>query len=157
MTTTTSYGTWTNRCEPYAAGFAQSVRESLGDYADDYDLDGPEGLTRAYRDAINEALPPGVSLCGDEFIGPWKAADDAFDGYPLTDLGGLDIKAIVEDVDFWAIAARHEKEPAMHHTIQAITGSADLAQLMNTYAPATPEDAAETPPSRKPARRTTAR
>jgi len=106
MAITTSYGTWNNCVEHYSTGVAQTVTEALGDYADDYDVDA---IVADYRDAINAALPQGVTLAGDEFIGPWRPADDEFDGYPVDDHGVLDIKAIVDGVDFWAIADRHDK------------------------------------------------
>jgi hypothetical protein len=105
MTTSTSYGTWTTRVEPYVANFATSVYEALGDLADDYDTDAIEA---DYRNAINEALPKGVSLCGSEFIGPAYDADCDFDGYPTDEYGRLDIKTIVESVDFWEIVAKHD-------------------------------------------------
>jgi hypothetical protein len=102
MTTTTIYGTWTTRVEPYSATFSTSVYEALGDYADECDIDAIEA---DYRNAINEALPDGVSLCGSEFIGPAYAD---FDGYPTDEYGRLDIRAIVESVDFWEIVAKHD-------------------------------------------------
>ena len=105
MATTTSYGTWNNKVERYSLTVEQSVFDALGDYADDYDR---EALTAAYRDAINDALPDGVTLAGDEFIGPHQPADDEFDGHPHTEDGALDIKAIVETIDFWEIAAKHD-------------------------------------------------
>jgi hypothetical protein len=103
MTTTTSYGTWNDRVEPHSANFSTSVYEALGDFADDYDTDAIEA---DYRNAINEALPDGVSLCGDEFIGPAYDAD--FDGYPTDEYGRLDIRTIVESVDFWEIVSKHD-------------------------------------------------
>lgn len=106
MTTTTSYGTWNNRVEPHALTLEQSVFEALGDFADDYDLDA---LTAAYRDAINEALPAGVSLCGDEFIGPYESQDWESAGYPVDEDNRLDIGAIVEGVDFWKLAESFDK------------------------------------------------
>lgn len=106
MTTTTSYGTWNNRVEPHALTLEQSVFEALGDFADDYDLDA---LTAAYRDAINEALPAGVSLCGNEFIGPHASQDWSRLGYPADEYNRLDIGAIVRGIDFQAIAAEHDK------------------------------------------------
>lgn len=105
MTTTTYYGTWNDRVEPHSANFSTSVYTALGDFADDYDIDAIEA---DYRAAINDALPDGVSLCGDEFIGPAHDADCDFDGYPTDEYGRLDIKAIVESVDFWAIVAKHD-------------------------------------------------
>lgn len=105
MTTTTPYGTWNSRVEPHSATFATSVYEALGNFADDYDIDA---IKADYRAAINEALPEGVTLVGDEFIGPAHDADCDFDGYPTDEYGRLDIKAIVESVDFWAIVAKHD-------------------------------------------------
>ena len=104
MTVTTSYGTWNNRIDAYALTVEQSVVEALGDFADEYDV---EALADAWRQAINEALPSGVALTGDEFIGPWEAGDD-FDGYPTDEFGGLDIAAIVQSIDLWKIAERYD-------------------------------------------------
>lgn len=98
---TTSYGTWNNRVDEYAANFATSVCDALGDYPDDYDLDG---LTAAYKAAINNALPARITLTGDEFIGPAYVEPGEFDGYPHRD-GRLDLKKIVKGVDFWDIAS----------------------------------------------------
>lgn len=113
MPTTTSYGNWT-KIEWTSVSVEDTVASALGDFVDDYDLDG---LVSEYRNAINDALPDGVSLCGNEFIGPAYGKDCDFDGYPLTKGGELDLKAIVESVDdaennygsFWEMAARHGK------------------------------------------------
>ncbi|WP_405149414.1 hypothetical protein OG589_14440 [Sphaerisporangium sp. NBC_01403] len=105
MTTTTTFGTWNNRVQDGELTVEQSVYVALGDYADDYDLDA---VAADYRAAINDALPSSVSLCGDEFIGPYYAEDRDFDGYPTDEDDRLDIKAIVEGIDFWAIAAEHD-------------------------------------------------
>ena len=107
MTTTTSYGTWTNRVEQYSADFETYVMEAFGS-------EGPEGfdfdaIVADYREAINDALPDSVSLCGSEFIGPYESEDWAAAGYPTDEYDRLDIKAIVETVDFWEIAAKHER------------------------------------------------
>jgi len=102
---TTSYGTWSNRVDPRALSVEQTIYEALGDYADDYDIDA---IAADYRDAINMALPEGVTLAGDEFIGPYYA-EDATWGPELEDEDGrLDIKSIVDGVDLWAIVAKHE-------------------------------------------------
>lgn len=104
--TTTSYGTWNNRVEPYALTVEQTVIEAIGDHAEDFDLDA---IAADYRDAINDALPDGVSLNGDEFYGPYSRDDANFDGYALDEDDRLDIKAIVDGIDFWEIAAKHER------------------------------------------------
>ena len=106
MTTTTSYGTWTNRADNLSLSVDQTVYEALGDYAGDYDT---AGLTDAYRNAINEALPRSVTLSGDEFYGPYYPADQNFDGYPLDGDGRLDIKAIIDGIDFWALAEKYDR------------------------------------------------
>lgn len=112
--TTTGYGTWGNNIDAHSDGLDDDVATALGDFAHDYDV---EAITTDWAKAINEALPPHVTLTGNEFIGPAYAKDQEFDGYPMQDVpagledeveGALDIKAIVESVDFWAIAERHQ-------------------------------------------------
>ncbi|WP_031171590.1 hypothetical protein [Streptosporangium roseum] len=106
MTTTTSYGTWNNRVDSYGINLQTSAIEAFGSEGPDgFDFDA---IVSDYRTAINDALPDSVSLCGDEFIGPYYEADCDFDGYPTDEGGRLDIKAIVESIDFWEIAAKHE-------------------------------------------------
>ncbi|MCX4543753.1 hypothetical protein [Streptomyces sp. NBC_01565] len=96
--TTTSYGTWCNQINDFETSPEQGLNSYLGDQdPDEYDMDS---IHLAYRRAIDDALPPSVSLCGDEFIGPAHIDDGEFDGYPTDEFGGLDLRAIVEDVDF---------------------------------------------------------
>ncbi|MGI5273145.1 hypothetical protein ACQEUU_37650 [Nonomuraea sp. CA-218870] len=105
MTTTTSYGTWNNRVEAYSLTVEQTVVEALGEFASEYDTDA---IATDYRAAINEALPEGISLSGDEFYGPYYRDEVNLDGYPTDEDDRLDFKAIVEGIDFWEIAAKHE-------------------------------------------------
>lgn len=105
MTTTTDYGTWCNRVDRYSVSLAQTVTGVAGSFADHYDL--PAAIA-AYGRAIDEALPDDVSLCGSDFIGPAYPEDGAFEGYPVNEDGGLDIKAIVEGVDLSEILEQHE-------------------------------------------------
>ncbi|WP_018223843.1 hypothetical protein [Salinispora pacifica] len=102
---TTVYGTW-NRIESLSLSVEQSVADYLGDFVDDYDFAAVVG---DYRAAINGALPDSVVLSGDEFIGPYDAADRDFDGWPVDEDGRLDLKAIVDGVDLDEIANRHDK------------------------------------------------
>lgn len=102
MTTTTEYGSWVKAGDG-TLSVEDSIAIALGDFGADYDL---PTLAAAYRQAINDALPPSVSLCGDVFYGPCHKADQDFEGYPLTEDGALDIAAIVGSVDFWAIVGR---------------------------------------------------
>lgn len=98
MTTTTSYGTWCNRVNEFETSPEDGINAYLGDSdADEYDMDA---IRQAYRDAIDAALPADVSLCGNEFIGPAYPEPGEFDDYPQDEDGALDIRAIIEELDF---------------------------------------------------------
>lgn len=112
-TTTTSYGTWCNRVNQYSTSPDSDILDYIngGDSAWQELLDASGALAeiqREYRAAINEALPPSISLCGDEFIGPAYPEDGEFDGYPQDEFGGLDFAAMVEDIDLEPIVERNE-------------------------------------------------
>lgn len=94
--TTTSYGTWYNHNRELTV--TAGIVNALGDYGNEYDIDAIEA---EYREAIDAVLPERVVLVGDEFIGPAYADDKTWDG-------DLDITALIESVDFWAIAEKHE-------------------------------------------------
>lgn len=107
-TTTTSYGTWCNQVNEYSTSPDADVIDAIGGGDTDWQqlLEASGALATIqsqYRDAIEAALPPGVSLCGDEFIGPAYPDDDEWDGYPVDDMGSIDIKACVEDIDLQPI------------------------------------------------------
>lgn len=119
MTTTTGYGTWCNRVNQYST----SPDSDVVDYIDGGDADWRQMLDEtgaldeikdAYRRAIDDALPPSISLCGDEFIGPAYPDDDEFDGYPTDDFGDLDFEALVEDIDLGAIVEYYEPYTLEH-------------------------------------------
>lgn len=105
MTTTTTYGNWNNRVESGDLTVEQSITVALGDFAHEYDADA---IAADYRAAINDALPEGISLNGDEFYGPYYRDEVNLGGYPTDEDDRLDIKAIVDGIDFWEIAAKHE-------------------------------------------------
>ncbi|MEV0732338.1 hypothetical protein [Polymorphospora sp. NPDC050346] len=107
MATTTTYGNWTTVVDRFSAGFEHGITEALGDHGGDFDI---AAIAADYHQAINEALPPGVTLNGDEFYGPAHAADQQFAGYPHNEHGELDIKAIIDSIDFWAIVAKHDPD-----------------------------------------------
>lgn len=117
MTTTTTLGTWTSLVAHYSA----SVESTVTDYLNGGDADWRERVEETgafermvadYRQAINDALPHGVALAGDEFYGPYYEADRDFQGYPTDDDGRLDIAAIVEDIDLGEIVDRHDPDNA---------------------------------------------
>ncbi|GAB7053208.1 hypothetical protein [Catenuloplanes indicus] len=100
MVTTTSYGTWANHGDGELT-LEAGVATSLGEYANDYDLDA---LTTAYRDAINDALPDSISLAGSDFYGPAYDTDRDFTGEPADA-----IREAIASVDFWSLAAKYDK------------------------------------------------
>lgn len=113
---TTEYGSWDSTVDPQALNAQGSAVEMLAGYASDYNT---AELGRAYVDAINAALPVRVSLAGEQFYGPWIVKDGEWDGYPTTEGGRLDIKAIVEGVDFWRLARSYEYGATLYVTVEA--------------------------------------
>ncbi|RZU28220.1 hypothetical protein EV284_6386 [Streptomyces sp. BK022] len=111
----TSYGTWCNQVNTYSTSPDADVLDYVNGGPNDWQnmLESTGALAKIqadYRAAINEALPPAISLCGDEFIGPWQPDDDEFDGYPVDEIGALDFKAMVEDIDLEPIVERHDPD-----------------------------------------------
>jgi hypothetical protein len=91
MSTTTSYGGWLPHGDEHALTVGDTIRQALGDDVDDFDL---VAIEREYREAIDAALPEGIGLHGEEFIGPSPPLD-------------VDIAACVASVDLWPIIERH--------------------------------------------------
>lgn len=91
---TTEYGTWANATG--AATVEDYVATALGEHGDDFDADA---IAADFRDAVDEALPDGVTLAGNLFLGPH---DTPAEERP-------DLREAVESVDFWEIVARHDK------------------------------------------------
>jgi hypothetical protein len=116
MTTeTTSYGTWCNRVNALSDSPDDDVRDYVGtgdpDWRERLETTGAlEQMKADYRAAIDAALPPSVTLCGKEFIGPAHPDDGEFDGYPVNEFGSLDIKAMLSDIDLAAIVERHDPD-----------------------------------------------
>ena len=129
MSATTTYGHWTTLVDSTSTTLERTVFEFVSGADSDWlaALKNSGALDRIideYREAINDALPPGVVLSGDEFVGPFEHAQDAWDGYPTTEDGDLDIGAIVEAIDLSAIVARHDPDKQTLYTY-AIEMSAD--------------------------------
>lgn len=94
---TTEYAIWDDTI-PGGRTFRDTLTTALGDTVDDFDLDA---IDKDYRAAINTALDHlGITLAGEVFYGPYPRTTDA-----------AEIAAIVESVDLWDIAARHDTNP----------------------------------------------
>src|SRR4030095_15661048 len=92
---TVELGNWT-MIEPGAPSLEFTVDTALA--ASEVDV---RAVIKAYRAAINRALPESVWFLGNQFIGPNRLTFAEVDGYPLTEVGRVDIKAIVDGIDFW--------------------------------------------------------
>lgn len=115
MTTTTSYGTWNNHGDSSALTVEDTVTGYISggdsEWIERIQGDGSfDDMVAGYREAINDALPDGVSLNGDEFYGPYYDADQNWDGYPTNESGGLDIAAIIAEIDLGAIVGEHDPD-----------------------------------------------
>lgn len=59
-----------------------------------------EAMADAYRDAINNALPQGVNLVGEQFHGPFQPANPTESFESITEaLNDIDIQKIIDDHD----------------------------------------------------------
>jgi hypothetical protein len=101
MVTTTSYGTWCNRVSPYSTSPESDILDFINGGDSEWrrrveETGAFERIADQYRAAINDALPANVSLCGDEFIGPYYDKDCDWEGE-------LDIAEIVQAVDLGTI------------------------------------------------------
>lgn len=111
--TTTSYGTWCNRVSSYSTTPDTDVEDYIGggdrEWRELLEESGAlKKIEQEYRDAIEAALPDSISLCGDEFIGPYETEEGEFDGYPRDEFDRLDFKAMFEDIDLAAIVDRND-------------------------------------------------
>jgi hypothetical protein len=101
-------GSWASRIAHGGVSIDWEVAAALDDELvslgldDEVSQDTVDAVCAAYRAAINAALPPGVTLAGNEFYGTVEADD--YQGYPTDEDGRLDLNEIVASVDFWAIA-----------------------------------------------------
>lgn len=98
----TLYGTWCNRIDRYSSSPDDGIRDYLGEWVDDFDVDA---IARDYREAIDALLPAGLSLNGDEFIGP---IGNNSDGDEWIDVDWDALREAIEEIDFGAIVERHE-------------------------------------------------
>lgn len=90
------YGTWVTLIDRGARDPREAIERALTGVR--VDPDTVDRIRDDYVDAINESLPPGVSLLHDEFVGPvdqW--------GYGSR----VAIADAVHGVDLWGIVFRH--------------------------------------------------
>ena len=90
------YGPWSD----FAAGRTPEsyVEDALGRDPADYDL---YAASAAFRRAVCEALPDGITLAGHHFFGPYDEQDCEWDS-------PLDIRAIIDSIDLEPIIKAHQ-------------------------------------------------
>lgn len=107
MTTTTSFGSWYNH-----TGYNTSPEADIQDAISGGDTDWHERMDAAgkldaiasdYRDAVQAALPDGIWLTGDEFIGLHDSDPNYTD-----EIAEFDISAAIEAIDLNAIVEKHD-------------------------------------------------
>lgn len=116
MTTTTTYGTWTNCVNTYSTSPEADIIDYItggdADWRDRMESTGAlDAIAAEYRRAIDVALPFEIALCGTEFIGPaYPDAEDqaAWRDYPRDESGCLDFRAAIEEIDLAAIIEKHD-------------------------------------------------
>ena len=90
------YGPWSD----FASGRTPEsyVEDALGGHPADYDL---YAASTAFRRAVCEALPDGITLAGHHFFGPYDEQDCRWDS-------PLDIRAIIDSIDLEPIIKAHQ-------------------------------------------------
>jgi hypothetical protein len=104
MTTTTSYGNWNNRVDSANTTVESTIAAVAagggGDWCERMEQQGAfDRIAIQYREAINLALPDGITIAGDEFYGPY---------YRDTEADGIDIAEGIEGIDLMAIIEAHD-------------------------------------------------
>lgn len=106
MTETTEYATWGGVDPQGHRTVEDALAVILGEHGDDYDV---QAVAHDWREAINAALPAGVTLAGNVFYGPYPADSQTWAPELTDEDGHLNLRAVVDAVDFWEIADQHVK------------------------------------------------
>ena len=108
---TTSYGSWNNHTHYNTSPSADILDFVLGGDSDwvqrMQDSGALDAIETEWRAAIQAALPEGVTLAGDEFIGP-HSSDPAY----TEAIRESDFRAIIDGIDLGAIVERHDVDNA---------------------------------------------
>jgi len=108
---TTSYGSWNNHTRyntSPGADILDVVNGGGSEWVERMQASGAlDAVETEWRAAIQAALPEGVTLIGDEFIGP-HSSDPAY----TEAIRESDFKEIIDGIDLNAIIERHDVDNA---------------------------------------------
>lgn len=94
---TIGYGFWNSSSGTGTDSIDDLVHKLLGEFVHEFDVDA---IIDDFAQAIDAALPEGLSLHGGNFYAAYYPHHRGWDG-------DLDIAAIIESVDPWEIIPKH--------------------------------------------------
>lgn len=105
---TTNYGAWVNHGDRYNVTIEASILDAINggdsDWRERMETGGAlDRIASDYRAAINAALPDGLYLTGDEFIGLHHSDPNYTD-----EVGSFDIGQAIEQIDLFEIIQKHD-------------------------------------------------
>lgn len=104
---TTGYGSWYNHTGHNTspeADIADAMNGGGSDWCQRMDAAGAtEAIADDYRDAVQAALPDGIYLTGDEFLGLHQQDPNYTD-----EIGDFDIRAAIKSVNLNALIQKHD-------------------------------------------------
>lgn len=108
MMITTGYGSWNNHGDrdnvTIEASIADAVNGAHSDWHERMEAAGAfDRIAADYRKAIDDALPEGIALSGNEFIGMHHT-----DPHYTDSVGDFDIAGAIKGIDLQQIIMRHD-------------------------------------------------
>lgn len=108
MYVTTGYGTWVNYGDQYNVSVEGTILTAINGGDTDWQerMEASGALARIasdYRDAIDDALPAGISISGDDFIGVHHT-----DPNYTEEVAEFDIAEAIRDIDLNEIIKKHD-------------------------------------------------
>lgn len=108
MYVTTSYGTWVNHGDSTNVSVEATIMDNINgggsDWQERMETSGAlDRIASDYRAAIDDALPEGISISGNEFIGLHQTDPDYTD-----EIGDFNIREAIQGIDLFEIIQKHD-------------------------------------------------
>jgi hypothetical protein len=138
MQITTGYGSWNNHGDrdnvTIEASIADAVNGAPRDWHERMEESGAfDRIAADYRSAIDDALPEGIALSGNEFIGMHHTDPGYTDA-----VGDFDIAAAIKAINLQAIIERHDVDATPLDEM----GTDDLLRVLRAHVGELPEGSA---------------